>query len=189
VALSGEDDRRAPIFFATISGAVATGWRGKPSIFNNILLQCLDGAAGKPVEDQAGASWKVTSYSTVAAMKALFDESKAAGIDQTFTVSGLMQEDVALRSLPGPPNVDLLIDISPELARLLSTIQITDPVSGMQVALPANQTGPPYAVRCPAGTYRFDVAVPPQHPTYISPRPLVRTVLPPRHQFIGKVVP
>jgi hypothetical protein len=188
VALSGEDDRRAPIFFATMSGAVANGLRGKPSIFNSILLQCLDGAAGKLVDDHTGSSWKVTTYSAIAAMKALFDEWKSAGLDQTFTVSGLVQEDVPLCKLGGPPHVDLLIDINPELARYLSTIRITDAASGAQVALPADPPGPPYALRCPAGTYRFDVAVPP-NTSYITPPPLVRTVLPPRHQFIGKVVP
>jgi hypothetical protein len=183
VELSGNDDRLAPIYFATVSGAAALGSRGKQSVFSQVLLQCLEGAGGREVVDTAGnASWTVTTQGLTEAMNSLFSELNAVGLEQTFMVGGHTQKSVSLCTLPGPPPVDIVFDINPDLARNVSTIRITNLSTGE-----IQQVNPPGAIRCSAGHYQFMVGISPPHPVYRSPNPAIRTILPPVHPFIGKV--
>ncbi|WP_372717613.1 caspase family protein [Novipirellula sp.] len=186
VELSGQDDRRAPIFFATISGAKALGFQSKLSLFCETLLKCLDGAAGLPIdEDDGSLSWKVTSRSLPDAMRTYLDEWNAyGGPDQTFTVGGLMPGDVVLRNLAGPPMVDVLIDINPDLARSLAHISVTEAVNLSM--MPLTPPGPPFEVQWPAGIYRLQVEA---DPPYVNAGPIPRQLLPPRGKLIGKVTP
>lgn len=187
VELSGEDDRRAPIYFASISGEKAIGFRGRPSAFNQILLQCLEGSAGREVDDDdGGTSWQITSQGLTDAMGSLFEELRADGLDQTFVMGG-QPSDFPIRKLTGRPDVEVLIDINPSAAWPYPTIKIIDPIDGQATVLRLNRA-PPHALRCPAGTYIFEVTVPPDQPQLVCPKPKTRQVLPPQHRFIGKVV-
>ena len=188
VELSGQDDRRAPIFFATVSGATAEGFKAKPSLFTEVLLQCLNGSAGKPVDDDRGnVLWMVTSGSMPNAMRTFFDEWRRYGrVDQAFTVGGLVPEEVPLRTLPGPPQVEVLVDIDPDVARNLASLNVTE--TATLTSMPLRPPGPPFEVRWPAGIYRLQVNVDP-HPTFVAPPPSARQLLPPRGRLIGKVLP
>lgn len=189
VELGGEDDRQAPIFFATISGGAAAGFIGKTSVFCNILLQCLEGSAGEPLDDAAGgAGWNVTSFSAAKAMTLLFDDYNDAGLGQKFAMSGLTQGNPQLRRLRTAPKVDVFIDVDPQLARGVTNFQVMDLASLWPMQLPTVPPGPPYQVQWTAGAYRFQIQVPAQ-PPYINPLPYVQTLLPPRCRIVRRVVP
>lgn len=186
VELSGEDDRRAPIYFASISGEKAMGFRGKPSAFSQSLLKCLGGSAGREVDDADGnTSWQITSQGITDAMTVLFEDLKALGIDQTLAMGGQPSNFPVCKS--GRPEVEVLIDINPTDAWPHPTITITDPLDGQATVLRLNRA-PPHALSCPAGMYRFEVTVPPDQPQLVSSKPSMRNLVSPLHRFIGKVV-
>lgn len=186
VELGGKDDRKAPIFFATISGGAAAGFAGRASIFTSILRQCLDGSAGEQFNTAAGDGWHVTSFSTVTAMSELLSDYKEDGIDQEFAMSGLTHGNPQIRKLPKCPEVDVLIDVDPAPARQVASIQVFDALSLGLMPLP-NPMSFPCSLRWSAGTYRFLVVVP--QPPYLSPPAHVQTLLPPRSRIVRKVVP
>lgn len=181
VDLGGMDDRKAPIFFSTISGDEATGFDVSESLFTARLLESLNGAAAKLVETpQGNMKWMVTADRLPEVLK-LFSENEL--IPQTFTVGGLMSGEIILRELSSPPEVDVLIDINPELARQWAKVDVKEVVNLSPMNLPHG--GPPFVVRWPAGHYRFEVTI--SQPPYISPAPVPRLILPPWHRHIGRV--
>jgi hypothetical protein len=189
VSLNVVDNRRAPICFAAISGEGAAGFRGKKSIFSEILLRCLDGSAGEFDETPEGkVEWHVTSDSITRAMQELLKDWNEQGLNQHFATSGLTHGNPLLRKLDGPPIVDVYIDIDPALARSLATIEVRDVALNQLVARLAHPPGAPYQLRWAAGSYRVQVLMPPD-PPYVSPPVYLRTVKPPRCQVIGKVTP
>jgi hypothetical protein len=186
VELGGKDDRAAPIFFASVSGDYAAGFKGRPSIFNELLRQCLDGMACAPAQSGNG-SWSVTSNRFIDAMHILLEDYHSLwGIDQTFTVGGLLRRNIVLRPYQGRPNVDVTISVDPDAALPFVRMDVLDvqTMQLMQIPTPLVVNG--HTAKWPAGFYRVEPSVGP-HATYRTPQPFVEQILPPRCDLVARV--
>src|SRR5205823_1798125 len=74
------DDRRAPIYFGAAPGTRARGKRGRPTLFGEAVLRCLDGGAGVESDDN-DVRWRVSINSLARALELL---AKETGTTQEF---------------------------------------------------------------------------------------------------------
>ena len=179
VELAGRDDRSAPIFYATLPGALAYGKPGKQSLFSEALLSALDGGAADVVEVDGSELWRVTSQ-TLSARLAEHLRRLTAGtdIDQQFRSDG-MGADAVIHTLDGAPTVEIELILDPEAARAHAQVAILNEDGDPAANLPRPLT--PYPFRCPlpAGVYTISADIDPPQPPFVSVRGKPRPILPP----------
>jgi hypothetical protein len=187
------DDRTATCFYATAPSARAYAFARKQSLFSRALVECLEGAAARPVDDLEGAAsgepgetrWGVTLYSLSSALSQRMQElSEQFNIDQMVRVDG---SDAVINYLPGPPDVQVEISIEPPGAQQFASVKITNALGGETVLdLPAPLSPHPYVASMPAGVYAVSVSFDSTAPPYKGWQG-VRMVTPPAAKIKIKV--
>jgi hypothetical protein len=157
----GQDSRNAPIFFGAIPGAAAYEISDEQTLFSRALLRCLDGLAGIPMEedDEGRVQYRVTVNSLNAALRVAMEElNEAYGGDQVYDVGGHSRETI-IRTLPSPPEVDVVLQVDPDRASRSAQVDVQDQnLASFRHFSPVDPH--PFRDRWPAGTYtarvRFD---------------------------------
>jgi Caspase domain len=156
VALSGRDDRIAPIFYAAVPDSKGYAIAGRHTVFSQQLLRCLESGAARPgAEDATGnPGWEVTIHSLIQALTDRFNQlTPAEKADQDFTVGGQVKEAVLYR-LPTPPQVELSLACDPEGARTAAQLEVLDAFG--QPILSVSPLEPhPYQKTLAAGLYQL----------------------------------
>jgi hypothetical protein len=119
-ALPGRDDRKAPIFYSTVSGAKAAGVDLEPTVFTQALLRCLKGA-GAELSSNADwtEQWRVSSHSLAKAMGEVM-----ADLQQRMQLRTLQEcrvdgyaADIVLCRLDAAPEIEVAVYVLPDEAR------------------------------------------------------------------------
>ncbi|EWY36964.1 hypothetical protein N825_22900 [Skermanella stibiiresistens SB22] len=123
VAVNTLDRREAPVYFATVDGSVATGWRGRETVFARALLHGLGNGADDPEDDgEGGTTWPVKATSLKVAMER---HMTLHGPVQDIVLSSLVKDPV-LVNLAEPPRVDVEVEILPTSLLNNCAIAISD---------------------------------------------------------------
>jgi hypothetical protein len=150
-ALSGGDNRVAPIYFAAYNDSEAFG----PQFTNSLLDALGRGADGWIIIDNR-VRWPVTSLSLITGLTNAFAKLTTT---QGFTVGG-HQKDGALCYLFDAPIVDLEITVAPESRRQSASVAIQQVDGNFTWELQAPPWEPhPYPVPTPWGTHRLSVNI------------------------------
>ena len=192
VELSGADDRRAPIFFATIPGIKAYALKNEQTLFSRALLKCLSGAAGEPTEDaQGNVVWHVSVQSLNKALDGFFPTLTAIpDADQAFSMGGYPTGDPTIHFLDAPPSVEVVLEVDPQEALPFTRVVIMDIKSGQPVqALPSPLDPHPFKCEVPAGIYSINATIEPSNPLYVNRKGEPRLLLPPRFPWRRVVTP
>ena len=180
VELSGRDNRRAPIFHASIAGTTALGLRGRQTLFSKAVIDCLVNDAADLEEVNGQERWVISVHRLAKALDIkIADLNREFGGDQECGFGGI-PKDAQICNLQATPTVDVQLEIDPDLAVSETTIEVRDEM-GAPVAVPNPLAPHPYTCRWPAGMYSIGATVPIGNPygfRPVPPRP--RPVLPPR---------
>jgi Caspase domain len=156
--LSGIDDRNAPIFYATAPGRLAYGFPADQTLFSKALMRCLNGAAGRL---QPPDKWCVTTISLIDALPTVTQDLIQSGnypaLDQKVVVGGSIR-DAVVHYLDSPPQVEVVIEVTPAAVAPLTRLRITD-AEGMLLLDLTPQSGP-FELILKAGLYVLQVEVP-----------------------------
>jgi Caspase domain len=183
--LPGLDDRRAPLFFAAIPGSAAKGFRGKQTLFSEILLKCLRGDAGEAMKEDANGKvpWRVSVHSLDAALtNAIRAINEERGTEQDYDPASPRQADICF--LDSAPKVEVTVEVDPANVAALLELEVTDykntPV--WQVSHPLQ----PYPCKKPleAGQYSFSLTFNP--PQGYQPYRQLHIVMPPYHPVLAR---
>jgi hypothetical protein len=169
-ALGGQDDRRSPVFYSSISNTAANAVPGQQTLFSIALLDCLKGAGADSFgEDDLGSDiWGVSVNSLDRAMKVKIDElNREHQADQTYTQGGAFT-DAPLCMLPSPPLVDLELSIDPVAARLAGALHIKNSDNSTRLQQPPPVTPHPVKQKIPAGLYSIEVSFNQQPPPFAT---------------------
>jgi hypothetical protein len=170
--LAGEDDRSSPIFYSSISNKAALALPDQQTLFSKALLECLTGAAGDSLgEDAAGnATWGVTVASLNRAMEMRIAElNRELAADQTYTTGGQFK-DVPVCLLAGPPMVDVLLSIDPPDACALGKLDVIGDGDVVTLSKGAPLAPHPVKERLPAGLYNVVLTFSPPAPPFVDRR-------------------
>lgn len=119
VANPGGQLRRGPTFFSTLSGASAYARPGKPSIFTQALIECLDGAAAA---DEDGP-WRVKTTRLHEALDFLMlQASQDLKLPQGQIPSSDNLTQVTMNTVAAPL-VPVLVRVVPESAHAKATLR------------------------------------------------------------------
>lgn len=156
VVRSGIDDRRAPIFFASLPDGKAQAVRGEQTLFSLALRRCLAGRAAFPPDQSAQGrarnEWYVSTQSLAQGFRSVLGEvNRQYQGDQRWTMDG-SGEDAVLCFLPGAPTVPLQIEVDPAEAVASTEISVRGPYGG------GNR--PPNVLRCPPQAHPFLLDLP-----------------------------
>ena len=190
VELSGQDNRRAPVYYAAIPGAKAYGIRGEQTIFSKALLDCLEGGAGEAEEDEKGrVRWFVSAASLNRALELRMEELNSQhGAEQEFVPGA--SRDVKINFLNDTPLVDVALEIGPPEAVGLATVVVIND-QGTPVAGIPNPLHPPrpYRTKLPAGFYQVGAMMDSAEPKFMSCAPQTCLVRPPSLQWRRSLAP
>lgn len=193
IELSGADDRRAPILFATIPGIKAYALKNEQTLFSKALIKCLNGAAGEtlPEDEEGNVAWHVSVQSLNKALSEFF--TALTGIpdsDQVFSLGGALTGDPTIHFLDGTPSVEVSIEINPQEAVPFTRIEILDPTSGLPIgSIPSPLNPHPFTCEVPAGIYSIRATIEPANPLYVSLVGQPRRFLPPLVPLRRRVTP
>jgi hypothetical protein len=169
VELSGEDDRRAPIYFASVPGALAYAWRGKQTLFNQALLDCLDGGAADLRDEGGQERWMVTHMSLQQRLAEYLPQlAGEAGAEQSLRSDGF-GKDAVIYYCDEAPIVRIELEVDPLPALNFVKVAILD-----DAQQPATQNLPkplephPYETDLPAGIYTILAQIDPENPLYVD---------------------
>jgi hypothetical protein len=185
VTLSTLDDRRAPIFYASVPDGKAGAIPDEGTLFSRALLACLGGAAGQPPDDgaaetRATTDWHITYGSLHEALTWHMDTlNRQFGWQQTLIADGFTR-DTVVSYLPGSPQVPVKIEVSPDAALSVTSINLV-PIDGGIVAplsIPAGAIPHPFDLTIVAGVYMINAIVSPPTPPFQN-RARSFNVLPP----------
>lgn len=190
------DYRMAACFYATAPNTRAYAFSNSQSLFSRALVECLKGAAAKPVDGYEGAlsgefgerRWGVTVNSLSGALSQRVRElSESYRIDQVLRVDGSGHGTDALISyLDGPPDVAAQLTIEPAEAARCASVTITD-IHGEAVRnLPAPVEPNPHPLTVPAGIYTVEVSFDPPVTGYAGRRTF-HAIMPPGAKIKLKV--
>jgi hypothetical protein len=153
--LGGRDDRRAPIYFATVSGGFSYGQPGIGSYFSTALLNGLSSGAERKDDDINGKSvCPVTVYTLATAMSFEFKKLKT---DQV--IVPLLSRDFPICYLDKPPPVDINISVMPAERRNNAKLQLTQIDGDFVWTQPAPAPQHPYALSPPMGIHQLSAVV------------------------------
>jgi hypothetical protein len=128
-----KDDRVAPEYYTALPGMTAFAIPGAQTTFSKALLECLRGAAAEEVNDR----WCVTLESLNRALgERLGAVVKEYEEKQMFRLDG-WSENVILRYLDEPPDVDVEFEFVPDAAAPSAEVTVND------LQRPAVTYGPP----------------------------------------------
>ena len=103
----GKDDRHAPIFHAATSGSIAYGITGQQTVFNRLLLECLERTAVRQQVTPMGSRDVITINSLdqalQAGMNAWTRENEDKGVDQQYALEGIAKDGIIF-SWDAPPD-------------------------------------------------------------------------------------
>ena len=177
VELGGEDKRSAPVFYATVSNTKAYAKSGQQTLFSEALIDCLDGFAGTPSdeEDAEGyARYSVSIYSLAEALNAKMESIRSLNVDQEFYPTSGGRDDVIV-NLTKPPDVECTLHVDPEAAARLVSVKLEDSLGAL---VPGWTLAPvdPHPHRGPlrAGFYHLEAKyINPPEPPVNPPRRIV----------------
>ena len=93
VELSGQDNRRAPVFYASIAGTTALGLRGKQTLFSKAVVDCLLNDAADLQEINGQERWVVSVHRLAKALEFSIDDlNREHGGDQDWGYGGIPKE-------------------------------------------------------------------------------------------------
>jgi hypothetical protein len=171
IELGGTDNRLAPIFYASVPGGKAVGLKGKQTLFSKALLDCLNGAAGVPIdEDSYGkVEWGISIYSLSKALNVLIEDlNTLLGTQQECILSGLLA-DTKILSLNDPPLVDVVLEVDPLEALGFTKISVLDSHGRLKWELQKPLNPHPYLDKWPAGTYIVKADIVSDKTNYLFP--------------------
>ena len=108
--LNSADRRQAPMMFSTVDGAIALGRKGKPSHFAEALMLALGRAAEDPVVLNGTTVWPITCLTIKTALDAYYNKNN---VGTEVKIGGVVGSPV-IRYLPGPPDVDISVQVQPD---------------------------------------------------------------------------
>ncbi|MFD1611154.1 caspase family protein [Sphingomonas tabacisoli] len=151
--LGGLDDRRAPIFFATMTGGVAAGLAAQPTFFANALIWAMDnGSFGSRTMDNLGVVWPVTAPSLKVGI-----EASDALFDSRVELTGLVADPV-LCFRRDPPRLPLKVALAPEpLPAPVKTLSLTEMNTRARLDISPSDHAGPLSVDVSAGMYQMTV--------------------------------
>jgi hypothetical protein len=155
-ASSSYDDRCAPIYLATLPGALAFE-ADEGTLFGQSVLRCLDGGAGDPAEDDNGEPiWQITARSLERGLSlTLAALTKLHGAEQPCIPGGNLHAlGTLLVRVPKTPLVELVIEILPTEASDTAIVEIVDETD-LAAALPTPIDPHPHRCMREAGMYVF----------------------------------
>jgi hypothetical protein len=166
--LAGEDDRRSPVFYSSISNMAALAIPGQQTLFSRALIDCLNGVGADSLgEDENGNDrWGVTVTGLDRGLKLRIEElNRELQADQTYTQGGQFTQ-ATLCVLTSPPLVDVELSIDPEAARLVGELVVTTDGDVVCVQKPAPVSPHPVKGQLKAGLYRVSVVFNAQPPPF-----------------------
>jgi hypothetical protein len=189
VELGGVDNRKAPIFFATVPGALAYSRKNKETVFSSALLRGLAGAAAR-MSDEEDANGRVKWRVTVQSLNLALDKHLPylAGVGegvQEFTLGGQCPGDPVIAELESPPSLELEVTLDPEAAKSAVGIEVCDS-AGQSVDKKAPPIALPYRRSLSAGVYAIHAEAP-AGAAYKSFRGEPRPLSPPRVTCVRRV--
>ena len=192
VELSGTDDRKAPIFFATVPGVKAYALKNEQTLFSKALIKCLNGAAGQPLPEdaQGNVGWHVSVQSLNKALADFFTTlTGVQGADQVFSLGGYPTGDPTMHVLDGPPLVEIVFEVNPTAAVPFTRVEIMNEAGLPVQPLPVPLNPHPFTVEVPAGMYSIGATIQPPNPLYVDRPGNLRLLLPPRFPWKRQVTP
>lgn len=125
----GADLRAAPIFYAACPQTAAKGRLGKGTYFAEALTDCLETSAqqGPNNNSSLAAAKQFWHVSTTTLLTALQDRvTEIASIDQETqdVVLGGMTRAAIFSCSPNPPNVRIILDITPDAAAQVTSAEL-----------------------------------------------------------------
>lgn len=165
--LGGVDNRSAPIYYGTVSNTQAYAKTGQQTLFSEALMACLEGDGGEATDEEGAdgyAKWRVSTYSLSAGLNSKIAELKALQIDQEYH-SAPGGHDATIVNLDTPPLVEGTLEIEPEQAIPLITVDLTDSLGTVVWNLsPVNPH--PYQGRLRADFYTIKAVAKPPYADY-----------------------
>jgi hypothetical protein len=152
-----EDDRDAPLFFTTLSGAESYALQGKPSLFCQALIRCLDGGTGTMLRQGASGrdEWVVSDKSLSFGLNYHLPRVAREINRRQQCKSQWHGNEFALLNLPSPPTVEVSCEVEPEYLAQYTTVGIHDDSDSM--VLPQFVVDPhPYITTLDGGRYMVD---------------------------------
>jgi hypothetical protein len=170
--LSGQDDRSSPIFYASVSNHLAAAIPGVQTLFNQALIECLEGDAGDSLGDdpQGDPMWGVSVNGLGRGLAKKIDVlNRRLGGDQILTTGGQFN-DVPIRRLDGPPLVDVTLAVDPDDAAQFSALRVVADAKTVAVAQTPPLAPHPHTCRLPAGIYSIELsfAKPPSPANFVD---------------------
>jgi hypothetical protein len=192
--LGGVDNRSAPIFYATVSNTKAYAKSGQQTLFSEALIECLEGYAGVATDeedDQGYARYNVSINSLSEALNAKVATIQALKVDQEFYPTQRGQ-DVVIVNLPKPPEVECTLQVDPDNAASLVSINLADSLGSPVTDWSLSPVDPhPHRGRLRAGLYALEARITsPPRPPYIDPPRRIVNVSPLRgFQLKARMIP
>lgn len=178
VELGGEDKRSAPVFYATVSNTKAYAKSGQQTLFSEALLDCLDGFAGTPTDEEDAdgyAKYAVSIYSLAEALNAKMEAIRSLNVDQEFYPTSGGRDEVIVK-LTKPPEVECTLHVEPDPAARLVSVNLQDSLGTSVPGWTLEPVEPnPHRGSLRAGFYRLEARItnPPQPPYIDPPRKIV----------------
>jgi hypothetical protein len=151
--LGGLDDRRAPVFFATMTGGLAAGLPAQPTFFADALIWSLDNGSFGPTRlDGHGTVWTMTAPSLKVGI-----EASSALLDSRVELTGLVADPV-LCFRPDPPELPLTVSLAPEpLPAPVQTLSLTELNTRTRLDISPVPHAGPHTIKISAGMYQMSV--------------------------------
>lgn len=154
IALSGTDNRKAPVFFAAVNDSKAFADVQNGSYFNQALVAALERGADFSRVVDGKKRWPVSVYTLTTAIRIEFGKFNT---DQNFEPAGHF-DDYEFCFLDQAPLVDVTIQVDPEERRKANKIKILQigvapPFKWEQPTNPAPDH--PYVIQIPAGIHQL----------------------------------
>ena len=152
--LGGLDDRRAPVFFATMVGGLAAGLPARPTYFADALIWSMDhGSFGARPMPGLGTVWPVTAPSLKVGI-----ETSDALFDSRVELTGLVADPV-LCFRRDPPQLPFKVSLAPEpLPAKIKRLSLKELNTKQKLDIAPVDTTGPHAVNISAGMYQMTVA-------------------------------
>ncbi len=147
------NSRRAPVFYATLSGSSAYGRANRPSQYTEALLKALAGAADNADDEDI---WRVDTHNLNRGIDFLLKRAaeRGAGLAQVNSVDNLSVFD--FHELKDAPQVPVVVGCRPENVNKDAELTCHDGTAGTQVGL-GDEFG--WDIDLTPGSYSFSATV------------------------------
>jgi Caspase domain len=189
VELAGVDDRRAPMYFASVPGTVAYARRAKQTLFSEALLDCLNGGAAELRDEGDEERWVVTHLSLAERLSDYVYELAAESDAEQLIRSDGFGADAVVCYLDAPPTVKIELEIDPPDALAFTQIGILNDAGAPATQVPKPLAPYPYSTDLPAGIYTIRAEIEPANAAYVALPGRARPLRPPRVKRVLRVTP